>query len=152
MTPFPYRGFGGNFLKSVIFYFTKNNTINKNQIYSQKGCHLGKFWFFIIWKKLSKFILSRKKIALNYDKLLKKNVGLINLPNFEENKLSSWHLYQIKIDFKKRQLSKKKIIETLLKKKIITQIHYIPIYKYKIYKNLKKKIHKNSDIFYGQIL
>ena len=103
-------------------------------------------------KKLSKFILSRKKIALNYDKLLKKNVGLINLPNFEENKLSSWHLYQIKIDFKKRQLSKKKIIETLLKKKIITQIHYIPIYKYKIYKNLKKKIHKNSDIFYRQIL
>ena len=103
-------------------------------------------------KKLSKFILARKKIALNYDKLLKKNVGLIDLPNFEENKLSSWHLYQIKIDFKKRQLSKKKIIETLLKKKIITQIHYIPIYKYKIYKNLKKKIHKNSDVFYQQIL
>ena len=103
-------------------------------------------------KKLSKFVLSRRKIAFNYDKLLRNNISSISLPNFKENRLSSWHLYQIKIDFKKRQLSKKRIIENLLKRKIITQIHYIPIYKYKIYKNLKKQIHKNSDIFYNQVL
>jgi len=103
-------------------------------------------------KKISKFLLMRKKVAKNYDKLLKNYEKTITRPSFKYNGFSSWHLYQIKIDFKKLNLSKSNLISKLLKKKIVTQVHYIPIYDHKIYKNLKKNILKNSKIFYEKTL
>ena len=103
-------------------------------------------------KKIPKFLLMRKKVAKNYDKLLKNYEKIITRPNFKYNGFSSWHLYQIKVDFKKLNLSKSNLISKLLKKKIVTQVHYIPIYDHKIYKNLKKNILKNSKIFYEKTL
>jgi len=103
-------------------------------------------------KKTIKFVKKRQKIAENYNKLLKDYTKIVSRPYYKNNLLSSWHLYQIKINFKKFNISKEDLIKRLIKKKITTQIHYIPIYKHKIYKNLKKKIHKNSKIFYGQTL
>ena len=103
-------------------------------------------------KKIPKFLLMRKKVAKNYDKLLKNYEKTITRPSFKYNGFSSWHLYQIKVDFKKLNLSKSNLISKLLKKKIVTQVHYIPIYDHKIYKNLKKNILKNSKIFYEKTL
>jgi len=103
-------------------------------------------------KKIPMFLTKRKAIAENYNKLLKNQEKLVTCPKLIDNLLSSWHLYQVRIDFKKINSSKNNLIKNLLKKKIITQIHYIPIYNHEVYKNLKRKIHKNSKIFYDQTL
>ena len=103
-------------------------------------------------RKIPTFLKKRKAIAKNYDKLLKNHNKIISCPKLKNNLQSSWHLYQIKIDFKKINFSKINLINNLLKKGIITQIHYIPIYNHRIYRNLKKKFHKNSEIFYNQTL
>ena len=48
---------------------------------------------------------------------------------------------------------KKKLYFHLKKKKILTQVHYVPIFKHPIYKNLyKQKLHHVSDKFYKKIL
>jgi len=103
-------------------------------------------------KKIPKFLAERKIIAKNYNKLLNKYEKIVSCPILKDNLLSSWHLYQVRVDFKKMNLSKTNLIKNLLKKGIITQIHYIPIYNHEIYKNLKTKIHKNSKKFYDRTL
>ena len=95
-------------------------------------------------KKINKFLEKRSKIAKIYNEELKKNSHILT-PNHLKNYLSSNHLYIINI--KKGSLKiKENLIKYMLKNKIILQYHYIPIYKFKIFKD--KYIGKNAELFY----
>lgn len=102
-------------------------------------------------KKIKKFVKKRNSIASFYnDKIKHKQQYFTPLVknNFSHN---SWHLYQIILD-KKYKEYRDELIRFFLKKKIITQIHYLPIYKHSIFKNLKSKNLRNSWFFYKRVI
>ncbi len=86
-------------------------------------------------RKLKKIIVKRKKIADFYDKnfRLLKN---IYIPQFQQRNDSSNHLYILNINFNNLKINKNTFMSLLEKKKIITQVHYIPIPLHPLYKNL----------------
>lgn len=86
-------------------------------------------------KKLNKFIKKRRSIAKRYDKLISnmENVSAIQVKTRNE---SAHHLYPIKINFDKIQISRNELMEKLRRYGIITQVHYIPIPLQPYYKSL----------------
>jgi dTDP-4-amino-4,6-dideoxygalactose transaminase len=93
--------------------------------------------------KLTQFIKFRKNIAQIYIKFFSKFTDLVKIPAYSEKNSSCWHLFLISINFKKMSCNKNDFIKFFLKKKIILQFHYIPIYKFKVF---NKKINKNEMI------
>jgi len=87
--------------------------------------------------KVNFFLKKRKKIYERYFNELKNfNPNLI-IPEYSRNIRPSFHLFTINILFKKLNKNKNHFMKYLMDKKIIAQQHYIPIYKFSIY---KKKI------------
>jgi len=102
-------------------------------------------------KKIKKFVKKRNSIASFYNdktKHMQQYFTPLVKNNFSYN---SWHLYQIILD-KKFKDHRDKLMKFFLKKKIITQIHYLPIYKHSIFKNLKSKNLRNSELFYQRVI
>ena len=93
-------------------------------------------------KKLSKFIKKRKKLAKIYD-LHFKNDPIFTVPHTEKYCDHSYHIYPLKIDFKKLIIDKKKFFQIMLKERINLQVHYIPIHLQNFYKKFLK--HKKGD-------
>jgi len=98
--------------------------------------------------KIDIFTKKRNYLSNIYDKELKK----LNI-KFQENlnnSYSSRHLYICRVPESKR----KKIIFYLLKKKIMTNLHYIPIYKHPFYRRLGFKNYKlkNTEKYYKETL
>ena len=86
-------------------------------------------------KRLNQFIKKRRSIVIEYFKKIKTS-DKIYIPD-QYNKLSAWHLFKLNINFKKLNINKDILLNRFLKKKISLQQHYIPIYKFQIYKKLK---------------
>lgn len=95
-------------------------------------------------KKINKFIKRRKEISLKYNIEIKK-IKQISILDLVNNYHSSYHLYIIHLNEQNKN-KKEKLIKFMLKNKIILQYHYIPIYKFKIFKD--KYINKNAKIYY----
>ncbi len=77
--------------------------------------------------KLKKIIKRKREIAKIYNKTFSKN-KYIEIPKEKINVLHAYHLYTLIIDFKKLGKSRGQIMQELKKKKIGTQILYIPIH------------------------
>ena len=88
-------------------------------------------------KKINLFIKKRNFIASRYFLKLSSLRNFISLQKIEKYYLSSFHLFQISIDFDKLKTTKDKFFEFMKKKKIFLQYHYTPIYKFSLF---KKKI------------
>ncbi|MCT7486762.1 UDP-4-amino-4,6-dideoxy-N-acetyl-beta-L-altrosamine transaminase [Aliarcobacter cryaerophilus] len=84
-------------------------------------------------KKLDSFVKRRKEIALKYDKAL---LNSVVKPLYSFNQNSSYHLYIVKVDFSKLNISKVELFNKMREKNIGLQLHYIPINKQPFYKNL----------------
>ena len=84
-------------------------------------------------KKLDSFVKRRKEIALKYDKAFL-NSFVKPLYSFTNN--SSYHLYVVKVDFSKLNISKIELFNKMREKNIGLQLHYIPINKQPYYKSL----------------
>ena len=84
-------------------------------------------------KKLDSFINRRKELAKFYDKAFF-NTKVKPLYSFDEN--SSYHLYIVKVDFSKLNISKEELFYKMREKNIGLQYHYIPINKQPFYKQL----------------
>ena len=100
--------------------------------------------------KISLFLKKRKKIYEKYfDELENFNPNLI-IPKYSKIIKPSFHLFLVNIMFSKLKKSKDHFMKYLIKHKILAQQHYIPIYKFKIYKESakhfpgSKKYFKNS--------
>jgi dTDP-4-amino-4,6-dideoxygalactose transaminase len=92
-------------------------------------------------ERLEKFIKFRDNVATIYKKFFLKIPNLVKPPIFSNKNLPSWHLFVISVNFKNMLCNKVDFIKFFLKKKIITQFHYIPIYRFKVF---NKKIKKNQ--------
>ena len=101
-------------------------------------------------KKLDKFVKRRRKIADTYTKLFYNEEKII-VPKVKKENYHSYHLYPVRINFKKLKIDKKKFFLNLQKKNINLQVHYIPLYyqpfiKKHFFYNKKNLI--NSQNFY----
>ena len=101
-------------------------------------------------KILDSWIIKRNKIAKVYKQLIKsKNI-------FFQKKLkdvvSSYHLFVILV--KSNKVNRDKIYKYLQKKKIHTNVHYIPIYRHPYYKKIGylTKNFKNCEKYYKETL
>ncbi len=86
-------------------------------------------------KKINKFLNKRRKIVKLYDSCFK-NSKIIEIGQ-KEKKLSSHHLYIIRINFKKYNKTRAELMNFLKSKNIITQVHYIPVTHHPFYSNKK---------------
>ena len=84
-------------------------------------------------KKLDSFVKRRKEIALKYDKAL---LNSVVKPLYSFNQNSSYHLFVVKVDFSKLNISKVELFNKMREKSIGIQLHYIPINKQPYYKSL----------------
>ncbi|WP_345980656.1 UDP-4-amino-4,6-dideoxy-N-acetyl-beta-L-altrosamine transaminase [Sulfurimonas sp. HSL3-2] len=84
-------------------------------------------------KKLPKFIDRRVQIAKNYDEAFKDTVVR---PLYTYDGRSSYHLYVVKVDFSKLNISKADLFNKMRENSIGLQLHYIPINKQPYYRSL----------------
>ena len=122
--------------------------ISENYRLSDLQCSLGISQL----QKLEKF-KRQKDILYDYYKNKIRKLNRFLIPISCNNRSNThWHLYPvlIKQNFVKY---KKQLFLYLKKKKIFTQVHYVPLYKHPIYKKLyKKELHSDSDKFYQEVL
>lgn len=77
--------------------------------------------------KAMRFVNLRRKLAQTYTKLLTKVDGV--QPAVEKTVARhSYHLYPVRIDFRKFGVSRKELFERLRAKNILPQVHYIPVH------------------------
>ena len=84
-------------------------------------------------KKLDTFVKQRRKIAKIYDEEFS-NFKYLKTPYKNINSYHAYHLYPLRINFKKLQVNKKIFFINLLKSGIKLQVHYIPIFLQPYYK------------------
>ena len=92
-------------------------------------------------KCLDNFVKKRNQLANYYYEFL--DTKNISFQKIDKNDLSSRHLFIVKIKKNKRN----QLMRFLKRKKIETNLHYIPIYKFSYY-NQKLKL-KNSEIYFN---
>ena len=101
-------------------------------------------------RKINFFLSKRERIFENYYSKLNNYNKYLQIPEYSKKIKPAFHLFSINIHFNKLKKSKNHFMEYLLKNKIFAQQHYIPIYKFKVYregiKNFigSEKFFKNS--------
>ncbi len=80
--------------------------------------------------ELDKKIKKRNQMSKFYNSHFK-NLKDITIPQNENYNLNSYHLYILKIDFKKFNISKENFFKKAFKLGLKLQQHYIPIYKFR---------------------
>jgi dTDP-4-amino-4,6-dideoxygalactose transaminase len=98
-------------------------------------------------KKINKFIKFRRQVCNYYKKNLEQYRNIISLPKYNNKNFSSFHLFIISINFKKK-ITKDIFFKFFKKKKINCQFHYIPIYKFNFYNKLVKLKHYKGAEYY----
>ncbi|WP_295418420.1 DegT/DnrJ/EryC1/StrS aminotransferase family protein [Sulfurovum sp.] len=88
-------------------------------------------------KKQDVLLEKRRRIAKQYTEAFKNNPNII-LPFIKNDRVTSWHLYVIKID------NRDEVIEQLKVKGIGCSVHFIPIHKHSYYKH---KYHYDNDAY-----
>ena len=100
-------------------------------------------------KKIKSILAVRRKMFSLYIKKLNNYKKIIKFTN-KDFYLSSCHLLLANINFSKLFINKDKFFAELKKRKIITQFHYIPIYKFKNhYQNIKLP---NTEFYYKNFI
>jgi dTDP-4-amino-4,6-dideoxygalactose transaminase len=102
-------------------------------------------------KKVKKFINFREKVFLYYQKQFKKFNDIVTFNNYNTDNKAAYHLCLISINFEKIKSTKDKLLLFLKKKLIFSQFHYIPIYKFKIFKK-NNVYYKNSEYYFNNTL
>ena len=102
-------------------------------------------------KKINFFLKKRKKIYTKYFNEFKNFNKMLSLPKYSPNIKSSFHLFLINISFNKINKSKDKFMKYLNSFQIFSQQHYIPIYKFSIYKK-KKTSFPGSERYFANTI
>ena len=98
-------------------------------------------------KKINLFLKKRKKIYEKYINELVKFNSEFTVPNYSKNIKPSFHLFLINIIFKRLNKNKDHFIKYLIKNNILPQQHYIPIYRFKVYKENAKNFQGSEKYF-----
>jgi perosamine synthetase len=86
-------------------------------------------------KKIDKFVDLRKKYVSIYNEAFKE-IDEIQTPYQDQNGISSWHLYIIRLDLDKLSVSRKELFEALVNENIGVNVHYIPVHLLPYYSQL----------------
>ena len=89
-------------------------------------------------RKLRGFLRRRREIASIYDKAFE-NIDGIKIIRAKKNLRHAYHLYVLKIDYKKFGIDRTGFFSHLNKDGISPQVHYIPLYRQPYYKKMYKK-------------
>jgi dTDP-4-amino-4,6-dideoxygalactose transaminase len=102
--------------------------------------------------KINRFIRYRRQIFNFYRSELKNYKNLIKFPTYNKNK-SSYHLFLVSINFNQIKSNKDKILKFFKKNNILGQYHYIPIYKFSLFKKkLNLNFFKGAEYYYRNTL
>lgn len=125
---------GGSWYYEVIEAGYKYNTTDIN---SALGLvQLKKLEF--MWKK-------RRAIAQAYDSSFKKIPEIIT-PVIKEDRVTSWHLYVIKLNLELLLINRARFIEELAKQGVCASVHFIPLYRHPFYRDkFKYKMEQFPD-------
>ena len=85
-------------------------------------------------KKIDQFVEIRNKLADNYSREFK--LTKLHLPNVPQNKISSFHLYIIRLPINVKEKEHRNFMEDLLSCGIGVNLHYMPVYNHPFYQNL----------------
>lgn len=102
-------------------------------------------------KKINFFLKKRRLIYNKYFKELKNFNKNLTIPTYSKNIVPSYHLFLIKINFNKLNKNKDHFIKYLNKYNIFAQYHYIPIYKFDIFKDRKTNLAGSEDYYSDSI-
>jgi UDP-4-amino-4,6-dideoxy-L-N-acetyl-beta-L-altrosamine transaminase len=142
------HGIKKNIKKNIWFYDMKFLGFNYRITDFQCALGIGQL------RKIEKFNTKRKKIASIYDKSFK-NLKFLKTQNISKNFKSSYHLYPLRINFKKLKLKKNIFFKKMIKLGIKLQVHYIPIYRHTYYKKILKikfSDFPNAEKFYNNVV
>lgn len=78
-------------------------------------------------QRLNKHVERRREIAKYYDDIFSKDDRFIH-PRVSTDSKHAYHLYPLQIKFDELGIDKKTYYETLKKKNIILQVHYVPVH------------------------
>lgn len=103
--------------------------------------------------KLNVFIKRRREIAEQYT-LAFRNMQEIEIPKFEDNKYSGWHLYVIALNLDTLRVGRKEVFDALRAENIGVNVHYLPVYLHPYYKRLgyKEGLCKEAEMIYERII
>lgn len=102
-------------------------------------------------KKIKIFLKYRREVYERYKAQLNKYKNIITFPSYNIENRPSYHLVLININFKGLKLNKDLFLRYLFRNNIICQFHYIPIYKFTLYKEKIKNLN-NSEAYYKSTL
>ena len=85
--------------------------------------------------KLNGYVNRRRRIAAMYDKAFK-GIEHVETPHVPEGKRHAYHLYVLKVDFRRLGINRRSFMKKLREKGILCQVHYIPLYRQPYYRNL----------------
>lgn len=105
-------------------------------------------------KRLDRFVSKRRKIANQYFSLLKNIKHIKPLIQINEIEKSALHIFVLKIDFTKLNISRNQLMKKLRNKGIGSQVHYIPIPMQPYYRDLgfEPSDYPNAVHFYNSTL
>ncbi len=105
-------------------------------------------------KKIDRFIARRRAIVRSYNQAFE-NLEWMTVP-FEKPEIhSAFHLYVVKIDFKKIRKSRTQVMKELKARGVGTQVHYIPLHLQIYYRenfNFKEGDFPVAEHYYSQCL
>ena len=105
-------------------------------------------------KKLEWMWQERVKIAEKYNEAFKDYEELI-LYRVKNDRVSSWHLYPLKLNLEALKINRNQFIEELKKRGIGTSVHFIPLYRFSYYKkhfDYKPEDFPNSEWVFERII
>jgi perosamine synthetase len=105
-------------------------------------------------KKLELMWRKRKAIAEKYNSNFK-GVSSLVTPLIKKDRVTSWHLYVIKLNLEKLSIDRARFIKELAKRGVSTSVHFIPLYRHPFYRskfNYNIKQFPNSEWAYKRII
>tara|TARA_Y100000816_G_C26106430_1_gene588184 strand:+ start:2939 stop:4114 length:1176 start_codon:yes stop_codon:yes gene_type:complete len=115
---------------------------------SEIACNLGISQL----KKINMFMKKRKGISNLYKKKLKKYNQFLILPLDKSSSTSANHLFIINLRKNKISITRDKVIQELYKYRIITQVHYIPVFLHPYYKKICKGSFQNAKEYFSSCI
>jgi dTDP-4-amino-4,6-dideoxygalactose transaminase len=104
--------------------------------------------------KLVKFISKRREIAFRYHESMADIHGLEPAQPFESFSRSAYHLFVVRINPNLVKIQKARLMNSLRKLGIISQVHYIPVPMHPYYRQLGFDFnqYKNAVVYYRECL
>ena len=84
-------------------------------------------------KKSDKMNIARREIAFKYNAVFGKS-GFLDIWKVRDGAGCAWHLYPVKLNLDALKINRNKFIDELKKRGISTSVHYIPMYRFSVFK------------------